>query len=83
MPALDLKGPEIAAMTTAPLIMEEPSGREVLIAALYVSTPKPGPAPELPEELPHTASWMPFIGLVGLLSVGAVGLLRLRAASTK
>lgn len=78
-PALDLKGPEIAAMTAAPLIMEEPSGREVLIAALYVSPLHPGPAPELPEELPHTASWMPLLGLVGLTFLSAASALRLRA----
>jgi hypothetical protein len=83
MSALDLKSPEIAEMTTAPLIMEEPSGREVLIAALYVSAPKPAPAPELPEELPHTASWMALVGLVGLMSLSAAGVLRFRAASTK
>jgi len=81
-PALDLQSPKISAMAAAPLIMEEPSGREVLIAALDVRSPHPAPAPELPEELPHTASWLPLVGLVGFMSLGAAGALRLRAGRT-
>ncbi len=79
MPALDLNGPEIAAMTAAPLKLEEPSGQEVQIEALFVAALEEPPA--LPEELPHTASPAPLIGLAGLALVGAAGILRLRARS--
>jgi hypothetical protein len=79
MPALDLNGPEIAAMTAAPLKLEEPSGEEVQIAASFVASLEEPPA--LPEELPHTASPAPLIGLAGLALLSAAGILRLRATS--
>jgi LPXTG-motif cell wall-anchored protein len=81
MPELDLNGPEIAALSAAPLKLEEPSGHEVQIAALFVASLDDPPA--LPEELPHTASPTPFIGLAGLVLLSAAGFLRLRAASAK
>jgi len=76
MPELDLNAPEIEALTNAPLKLEEPSGQEVQIAALFVAPLEEPPA--LPEELPHTASWAPLIGLAGLALVSVAGLLRLR-----
>jgi hypothetical protein len=41
----------------------------------------PAPAPEEPTELPKTATPLPMIGLGGLLSLGAFGLLRLRRSA--
>ena len=55
----------------APAVQVEPQ-KAVEVAAV------PAPAPE-PAELPHTAGFMPLIGLVGLLSSAALAALRLRS----
>ena len=40
--------------------------------------PQPAPAPQAaPQELPQTASQMPLVGLIGLISLAAAGSLRL------
>jgi hypothetical protein len=39
------------------------------------------PAPETPESLPHTASGIPLIGLVGLLSLAGYAVLRVQRSS--
>jgi LPXTG-motif cell wall-anchored protein len=78
MAVIDFRGPEIAAMAAAPLKAEEPSGQEVELASLTAS---PDAAPELPEELPSTASAAPLIGLIGLASLGTAFVLRRRASN--
>ncbi len=71
---------DLAALKTAPLKAEQPSAEEVEVAEAFEITDS---NPELPESLPSTASEMPLIGLVGLLSLGAAATLRFAAAKTK
>jgi hypothetical protein len=49
----------------------EPKGSEFAIETVEFQ------AQELPQELPHTASDLPLIGLLGIASLGLAGLLRL------
>jgi hypothetical protein len=76
-PAIAWNGPEIKALTTITLTLEEPNGKEVLLAA---ALPNATSSPDLPQELPATASLVPLIGLVGLLSLSTAAILRIRAA---
>ena len=46
-------------------------------AAPEQPAPAPTPAPEQPEQLPKTASTLPLVGLIGILSLGAAASLRL------
>jgi len=57
------------ALETAPLTAEEPTGEELPIARAFQ------PAPVESASLPKTASSMPLVGLIGMLSLaGAFGL---------
>jgi len=77
--------PVVVQLKQAPVMAIKPTGEEVAIAE--VVTPPPAQAevaqalPELPETLPKTASPMPLIGLLGLLSLG--GAFAVRAASSR
>lgn len=77
---LDLNAPEIEALVSAPLKLEEPNGQEVQLAKVSEPSDTDG---ALPAELPKTASSTPLIGLVGLLSLGTAGLLRFRTPKTE
>ncbi len=70
-PTAAMSAPAIAALIVIPLKSEKPSGEEVELAQASA------PGPELPETLPKTASTVPLIGLMGLLSVAAAITLRL------
>jgi hypothetical protein len=70
-PATTLNEPNVVAMKQAPLKMQKPTEEEVDIAELFVAQALPADQPQLPAELPKTASMLPLIGLVGLLSLGA------------
>ncbi len=61
----------IAALEKAPITVEEPSGQETTVAEAF-----PPPAPEA-TALPKTASEMPLVGMIGLLSIAAGFALRL------
>lgn len=66
-PAPTVKEQSIATLEEAPLTAEEPSGQELPITRAF--------APEV-ASLPKTASSMPLVGLIGLLSLAsALGLL--------
>ncbi|HTW67863.1 MAG TPA: hypothetical protein VME17_24785 [Bryobacteraceae bacterium] len=79
-PVTTIKAPEILAMLVVPLKAEEPSGEEVELA--QASAP-PTQGAGLPQELPATASPLPLIGLIGLLSLGSAAALRFAAARVK
>lgn len=64
----------IAELEKTPVTAEEPTGEEVQTAEAV--TP-PTPAQFKTEELPKTASPLPFVGLLGLLSIGGGFALRL------
>jgi len=78
-PAATVKAPHIVAMSQAPLKAQKPTEEEVEIAEVFaVSAEAP-----LPPTLPTTASPLPLIGLVGLLSIGAGVGLRFAAAKAR
>jgi hypothetical protein len=84
-PALTLDSPEVEELEAAPVKAEEPDGQEVELAAVF-GTPETVafvPPASLPEELPTTASPLPLIGLLGLLSLGTAVTLRVASAKAK
>jgi len=68
----------------ASLKAEEPSGEEVEVAAVFLTTapfyPIAAPTPsDLPEQLPETGSSLPLLGGIGSISLAAAVAIRLRA----
>jgi len=61
----------VVALKQAPVKAEQPTGEEVEIAEAFDAAPAQAPA-----QLPTTASSLPLVGLIGLLSLGTAGLLR-------
>ena len=61
----------------APIIAVKPTGEEVAVTEVVQAPPvevansEPAPAEPQAAELPQTASSLPLVGLVGLLSLGA------------
>jgi len=94
-PAATVKEPHIVAMSKGPLKAQKPTQEEVEIAEVFVRVQAPpppkvvalkeSPAAQavLPTRLPNTASPLPFIGLIGLLSLGAALGLRFAVARSK
>ena len=78
-PAATVKAPHIVAMNQAPLKAQKPTEEEVEIAEVFAVSPEA----RLPPTLPSTASPLPLIGLVGLLSIGAGVGLRFAAAKAR
>jgi hypothetical protein len=76
---------DIDVLKTAPLVIVDETGEEKPLVVVAQNTP--GAAPEVPERsqetasvsaartLPETASSLPLMGLVGLASLGAYGLM--------
>jgi hypothetical protein len=74
-PAATLNEPPIVAMKLASLKAQLPTEEELEIGEVFVAQVSSN-QPKLPAELPRTASPLPQIGLVGLLSLAmALGLL--------
>lgn len=77
--------PHVMAMKKAPLKAQQPTGQEVEIAEAF--TPPPAStaqaAANMPKRLPKTASSLPLIGLIGLLSLATAGSLRLAVRKMK
>lgn len=76
-PDTSVNGPRIVALLAVPLKTEEPSGEEVEL------TQASAPPTALPATLPETASPLPLVGLIGLLSLGTAASLRISAARVK
>lgn len=72
---VDLPAP-VEALKVAPVVAVKPTGEEVALAEVVEAPPvelannEPAPAAPVAAELPHTASPLPLVGLVGLLSLG-------------
>jgi hypothetical protein len=65
---IELEKAPIEALKTAPVVAVEPTGEEVEVAKVV----EPPPAEEAAaQSLPQTASTLPLVGLIGLLSLGA------------
>jgi hypothetical protein len=80
MPATTMREPQVVAMKQTVLKAQKPTEPEVEIAEVFAL--QPAPAPDLPAALPTTASNLPLIGIVGLLSLAiAMGLRRVTAKS--
>jgi hypothetical protein len=62
-PTKSAQEPHVVAMKKAPITTVAPSGEETQMA--QAMPPKPAPS------LPHTASPLPLVGLLGLLATGA------------
>jgi hypothetical protein len=85
MPAVS--EPEVARMIEAPVAATQPTGEEKEMATAVTAPPAEELAAEsapteVAEMLPHTASPLPLIGLLGLLALGgawAIGLVQKRA----
>jgi hypothetical protein len=59
----------VKALAAAPIVAVKPTGEEVPVAEVVV------PPPAKAEEMPATSSALPFLGLIGLLSLGAGAIL--------
>jgi hypothetical protein len=84
-PTITVKGPEVTALYMAFLKAEEPNGQEVELAEAFPASDTQASAPSagLPDRLPTTATPLPLIGLIGLLSMGMAATLRLAVARTR
>jgi hypothetical protein len=81
-----MDGPEVMALESAPLSAESPNGDEVELTKLFAfayAYHAPAPATEIPAKLPSTASSMPLLGIVALLSLGVAAVLRIPPARAK
>ncbi len=82
-PTTSMTEPHVMALKQAPLKAQQPTGEEVEMGEVFLLAPQPEPvetAAALPPALPKTGSSLPLFGLLGLLSLGAAGLLRLVSA---
>src|SRR5207302_8039228 len=75
-PIQTMQEPHVVQMKQAPLKAQLPTEEEVEITEVFTvvtpaaALPAAQRAPQLPSELPHTASSLPLIGLIGILSLG-------------
>jgi hypothetical protein len=65
--------PPAPTLTTAPLMAVNPAGDDVAVADIVAPPAQSTERPERPDRLPRTATEMPLLALMGLLSLG-VGL---------
>jgi len=72
-PAASIQVHQIEALLVVPLKMERPTGEEIDLAQAFAPS---APLPGFPDKLPDTASPLPLVGLVGLLSLGSAAALR-------
>ncbi|HSE49257.1 MAG TPA: hypothetical protein VLA96_08635 [Terriglobales bacterium] len=70
-PVLYAEASSIEDLRTVPVEAVKPTGEPVAIAEVVQPPPM-----ETAEALPHTASYLPLLALLGLLSMGASGLIR-------
>jgi hypothetical protein len=82
-PTKNMTEPHVMAMKQAPLKAQQPSQTEVQIAEAFTPPPPATTSAAQPKKLPKTASNLPLVGLIGLLSLGAAASLRLVAGKAK
>jgi hypothetical protein len=75
-PTKSIQEPQVVAMKQAPLKAQQPTEEEVEIAEAFQAPP----TTEAAASLPKTASPLPLVGLLGLLSLVGAGLLRCASA---
>ncbi len=79
-PTKSMTEPHVMAMKKAPLMAQKPNQQEARIAEAFPPPPpaaKTTQAANLPRKLPKTASPLPLLAMIGLLSLGSALLLRL------
>lgn len=76
-PITAIQEPPVVELKQAQLKAQQPTEEEAELTEAFAA------APELPAELPHTASSLPLLLLFGLLSLGTAGLLRLAKSQAK
>jgi hypothetical protein len=82
MPTQTVEEPQVVAMKTAPLKAQKPTEEEVeLVEVFAAAEAAPEVDQELPAKLPATASNLPLVAMIGILSLCAA--LGLRAATAK
>jgi LPXTG-motif cell wall-anchored protein len=73
-PAKSVDEPPVVALKEAPVTAVKPTGDEVAITEVIELPPMQTASalkPEVAGRLPNTASPLPLLGLIGLLSLGA------------
>ena len=78
---MKVDAPEITAIIALPLIVERPTGEEVSVETAFPVLSNNAHAEESTDELPGTASPLPLIGILGLLSLGTAAGLRAATAA--
>jgi hypothetical protein len=71
LPVTKIDEPPVVALLEAPLEAVKPTGEAVSITEVVEAPPVQTAAAPEPEKLPKTASLLPLVGLIGLLSLGA------------
>jgi hypothetical protein len=79
-PAKTMQEPHVLAMKQATLKAQQPTEEEIEIAQVFIPPP-PSEVTQVASQLPTTASPLPLVGLIGLLSLVGAGLLRRASAS--
>ena len=79
-PTASVSEAHVVAMKQAPLKAQQPTEEEVEIAQVFVA---PAPTASVPQSLPATASPLPLIALIGLLSLAIAGSLQFAFGKTK
>jgi hypothetical protein len=74
-PATTMQEPNVLEMSNSELKAQTPAEEEVEITEVFMMVVT-DPTDQLPEELPKTASSLPLVGLVGLLSLATAFALR-------
>lgn len=77
-PDVKMNSPEVIAIVMAPVTAEKPSGEEVAAETAFSANATPD---DDSDELPATASLLPLIGIVGMLSLAVAATLRVRAGA--
>jgi len=67
MPATTMHEPHVVAMKQAVLMAQKPTEEEVEVAEVFL----PAPPADLPAELPATASNLPLVAMIGLMSLAS------------
>ena len=74
-PTTSVNEAHVVALKQAPLMVQQPTEEEVEITEVFVSASTQ--IASVPQKLPATASPLPLLALLGLLSLGLAGSLRL------
>jgi hypothetical protein len=73
-PTTSVNEPHVVALKQVPLMVQQPTEEEVEITEVFVSASTQ--IASVPQKLPATASPLPLLALLGLLSLGLAGSLR-------